>query len=338
VEDCAILADVLAMHLADEGHYEIIGITDTADAALELVASARPDLVLLDLALPSEADGLRVLREAKALLPTLRVLVFRGMANLHRCMELGADGYLYKTASWSKLLLALCKVCAGEGHFEEVLSSSTSGAVKREAPDNLRDEGEAGAAAAVAGPRILLAEVGRRELVAKEAIIAIHSEGDYTRLWVEGAKPYVILKPLHAWEHQLRSARFLRLDRFLLVNTRRILGLVGEPAVGRVLLRLAGAPPLPLSRAGVRRAKQWLQRYAAAGGGGVSPLRRTLKCNNERPPDRGQRPRLHRSLVRNARDRMLGVAGLAEAGPRCVPRFREARISDTYRPPSRAER
>ena len=149
-----------------------------------------------------------------------------------------------------------------------MLSSSTSGAVKREAPDNLRDEGEAGAAAAVAGPRILLAEVGRRELVAKEAIIAIHSEGDYTRLWVEGAKPYVILKPLHAWEHQLRSARFLRLDRFLLVNPRRILGLVGEPAVGRVLLRLAGAPALPLSRAGVRRAKQWLQRYAAAGGGG----------------------------------------------------------------------
>lgn len=120
--------------------------------------------------------------------------------------------------------------------------------------------------AAVSGPRILLAEVGRRELVANEAIIAIQSEGDYTRIWVEGAKPYVMLRPLHAWEHQLRSARLLRLDRFLLINPQRILGLVGELALGRVLLRLAGAPPLPLSRAGVRRTKQWLQRYAAAGG------------------------------------------------------------------------
>jgi DNA-binding NarL/FixJ family response regulator len=217
VEDCPILADVLAMHLADEGHYEIIGITDTADAALELVASARPDLLLLELALPSQADGLRVLREAKALLPTLRVLVFSGMANLHRCMGLGADGYLYKTASWSELLLALRKVRAGESYPDKALSLSLLMAVKREATDNLRDEGEARDPAAVTGSRILLAEVGRRELVVKEAIIAIHSEGDYTRIWVEGAKPYVMLRPLHAWEHQLRSARFLRLDRFLSV-------------------------------------------------------------------------------------------------------------------------
>ena len=112
------------MHLADEGHYEIIGISNTADAALELVASARPDLVLLELALPSEADGLRVLREAKALLPTLLVLVFSGMANLHRCMELGADGYLYKTASWSELSLVLRKVRAGESYPDKALSLS----------------------------------------------------------------------------------------------------------------------------------------------------------------------------------------------------------------------
>jgi two-component system, LytTR family, response regulator len=120
--------------------------------------------------------------------------------------------------------------------------------------------------APVAEPRILLAEAGRRELVAKVDVVAIRSDGDYTRIWVEGAKPYVMLRPLHAWEHDLRSARFLRLDRFLLVNPRHIVGLVPEPALGRVLLRLAGGPTLPLSRAGVRRVKQWLQQPAAAGG------------------------------------------------------------------------
>jgi DNA-binding NarL/FixJ family response regulator len=146
VEDYPILAELLADQLSGMKEYSVVGVASVAETALALVASTRPDLLLLDLGIPARTDGLRVLREARALLPDLRVLVFSAvgnMANVHQCVKLGADGFVEKTASWGELLQALRKVRAGEPYLCEAVSSRLVEAVRRESAGELLDDREA---------------------------------------------------------------------------------------------------------------------------------------------------------------------------------------------------
>ena len=65
VEDEVILAMALTLMLEDWGH-EVVGTADTEAAAVALVASERPDAVLMDIRLGRKESGLnaaRVIRE-----------------------------------------------------------------------------------------------------------------------------------------------------------------------------------------------------------------------------------------------------------------------------------
>src|SRR6266545_1919665 len=76
-----------------------------AEEALEAVASARPDIMVLDLALPGR-DGFSVLEELRRTsdLPVI-VLTARGLEqDKIRGLELGADDYMTKPFSPRELL------------------------------------------------------------------------------------------------------------------------------------------------------------------------------------------------------------------------------------------
>lgn len=62
IEDDDVHANILALML--EAHYDIVAVTSAA-AALEMVAQRRPDLLLLDAALP-DMDALELCRRLKA--------------------------------------------------------------------------------------------------------------------------------------------------------------------------------------------------------------------------------------------------------------------------------
>lgn len=111
----------------------------------------------------------------------------------------------------------------------------------------------------IAGQQVVLAQAGRQQRVPMAAIVAIRSNGDYTTVWVEGHRPYLIHKPISAWERELRCAGFWHLDRFHLVNPSRITGLSQDQATGRDLLLLTGGPSLSLSRVGSRKVRAWLK-------------------------------------------------------------------------------
>lgn len=79
VEDDVDCADLLSMLLDAEGH--AVSVARTGEAALAALAAARPDVVLMDLGLPGEVDGLEATRrmraaEATAAVPVLLVTAF----------------------------------------------------------------------------------------------------------------------------------------------------------------------------------------------------------------------------------------------------------------------
>ena len=93
VEDERDLNDLVARHLRQEGH-DVAQAYDGPDALVE-VASAPPDLVVLDWMLPG-LDGIAVARKIreKYLVPILMLTARGEEADVVLGLEVGADDYL----------------------------------------------------------------------------------------------------------------------------------------------------------------------------------------------------------------------------------------------------
>ena len=104
VEDDQTLLEVLRYNLAGEG-YDVITAVDGAQA-LEAVESQRPDLIVLDVMLPS-LDGLevcRILRKKGMTMPILMLTARVDEVDKIAGLELGADDYMTKPFSMRELL------------------------------------------------------------------------------------------------------------------------------------------------------------------------------------------------------------------------------------------
>ncbi len=84
----------------------VVQTASTAAAGLQAVSRWKPDLVLLDLGLP-DADGLDVLREVRALLPAVQVLILTAndsLANAIQSIKLGAFHFISKPYAPEELM------------------------------------------------------------------------------------------------------------------------------------------------------------------------------------------------------------------------------------------
>ncbi|OZI59587.1 response regulator transcription factor [Bordetella genomosp. 11] len=104
VEDDAHIAELLRLHLRDEG-YDVVHAAD-GDNGLRLLEGGGWDLLVLDLMLPG-VDGLEICRRARAMTRYTPIIVTSARASeVHRIigLELGADDYLAKPFSMMELV------------------------------------------------------------------------------------------------------------------------------------------------------------------------------------------------------------------------------------------
>jgi two-component system, OmpR family, KDP operon response regulator KdpE len=102
-DDDAQLQRALRITLASRG-YEVVAARDGAEA-IDLAASARPDLVLLDLGMP-QVDGIDVIRALRAW-SKVPILVLSGRtdsAEKVEALDAGADDYVTKPFAMDELL------------------------------------------------------------------------------------------------------------------------------------------------------------------------------------------------------------------------------------------
>lgn len=104
VEDDVHIANLLRMHLRDEG-YEVTHAA-TGDEGLRLVEEQPWSALVLDLMLPG-VDGLEICRRARAMARYTPIIITSARASeVHRILglELGADDYLAKPFSMLELV------------------------------------------------------------------------------------------------------------------------------------------------------------------------------------------------------------------------------------------
>jgi len=104
VEDDADIADLMRMHLQDEG-YAITHAVD-GDAGLRELERGSWDALILDLMLPG-VDGLEICRRARAMTRYTPIIITSARSSeVHRILglELGADDYLAKPFSVLELV------------------------------------------------------------------------------------------------------------------------------------------------------------------------------------------------------------------------------------------
>jgi two-component system NarL family response regulator len=116
VEDHFLVRIGLATAVEGEADLVIVGEAENGEQALQRYRELQPDVVIMDLRLPSK-DGVEVTRELRKEAPEARVLMltsFQGEQDVHRALEAGALGYVLKDMPRDLLLEAVRAVHAGK--------------------------------------------------------------------------------------------------------------------------------------------------------------------------------------------------------------------------------
>ena len=127
VDDHQLVREGLRLVLGGDKGFEVVGDATTHEEAFELVATTRPDVLLLDLTFP-EGDGLPLLRALRSRYPSLRVIILtmdHGSESVRQALVAGASGYVVKGARSRDLFEAIRAVSRGEVY----LHSSIAGAI-----------------------------------------------------------------------------------------------------------------------------------------------------------------------------------------------------------------
>jgi two-component system, NarL family, response regulator NreC len=115
-DDHTIVRSGVRLLLEAEPDIEVVGEALEGNQAIELVASLKPDVVLMDIAMPG-IDGFEATRQIKTRFPEIQVLVLtmhRSDEYFFEMLEAGASGYLLKGADTSDLVKAVRFVHRGE--------------------------------------------------------------------------------------------------------------------------------------------------------------------------------------------------------------------------------
>jgi DNA-binding NarL/FixJ family response regulator len=123
VDDHKVVRDGVRFMLSDAPDIEVVGDADSAESMFQIIDSDPVDVVLLDIRMEG-MTGLEALDRMASDFPQVRVL----MLSMHdqpgyvrRAIELGASGYLLKSAGREEVLAAITAVSEGETYIHRSL-------------------------------------------------------------------------------------------------------------------------------------------------------------------------------------------------------------------------
>lgn len=116
VDDHAVVRSGLRMLLASESDVEIVGEAGSGSEAVVAAASARPDVILMDIGLP-DMTGIEATRVVKSQFPEIAIValtIHEDEEYFFRMLDAGASGYVPKRAAPEELLTAIRAAASGE--------------------------------------------------------------------------------------------------------------------------------------------------------------------------------------------------------------------------------
>lgn len=117
-DDHAIVRSGLRGLLGADPHLELVGEAGHGEEAQRLVETLRPDVILLDVAMPPD-NGIEITKRLKEAYPELIVLILtmhEDEALLHEALRVGAAGYVIKRAEEFEIVQAIHAVSRGDAY------------------------------------------------------------------------------------------------------------------------------------------------------------------------------------------------------------------------------
>ncbi len=206
VEDELIIAEDIRTKLINLG-YIVTGMAVTADEAEQLVKNIKPDLVMLDIMLRGERDGIdlaRVIREQYKI-PFIFLTSYADRETVERARNVMPDGYLIKPFT-DKDLFAAIEVAI----FRRSSGNSTADETFRESPNEVLND------CIFIKKDYLLVKIKFSDL------LWIKSDGNYLELFCNGGKKHLIRSTLKDFLNKLPGSVFLQIHKSYVVNINHI--------------------------------------------------------------------------------------------------------------------
>src|SRR5581483_9815778 len=125
-DDHAVVRQGFKMILGAQPDMEIIGEAGNGHEAIELSEKLRPDVVVMDVAMP-ELNGIEATRRVTASAPHARVIALsmhKDSVYVREVLRAGARGYLLKDSGSDDLVSAVRAVARGEGYLSPAVSDA----------------------------------------------------------------------------------------------------------------------------------------------------------------------------------------------------------------------
>lgn len=142
VDDHAIVRDGLMQLLRTHAGFEPVGCAASGSEALEKAIELRPQVIILDVALP-DIDGIQVAARIHATLPDTAIVMLSmhaGSDFMIRALEAGALGYVLKESASEEIIDAVLAAAEGRRHLSpKVAGIVAEGVAARQGAAKPRD-------------------------------------------------------------------------------------------------------------------------------------------------------------------------------------------------------
>lgn len=118
-DDHTLVRQGLRRILEGQPGWEVVAETGDGREAVRLTAELKPDVVLLDIAMP-HLNGVEAMQQIERRVPGVRVLVlsmYSDEAYVTRAIRAGASGYLLKDSADTDLIKGITAVAQGKSFF-----------------------------------------------------------------------------------------------------------------------------------------------------------------------------------------------------------------------------
>jgi DNA-binding NarL/FixJ family response regulator len=198
-DDHPLIREAIAHLIGGTPEFELAGEAGSGKECLALVQELRPDILVLDIAMP-EMNGEQVAREIRRRCPEVKVIALSGYTDrqfVHAMTKAGAKGYVVKSASGRELIHALRAVASGKRYLSPEVTgalmtlweedcapnaeSALPSALGRREKQVLKFIAEGHRSATIAaemGITVATVEAHRRNILRK---LQLHSAADLTR-------------------------------------------------------------------------------------------------------------------------------------------------------------
>jgi len=216
IEDQEDILDDLKIILEKNGFAVLCA--SNGELGLKVAQQAMPDLIISDIMLPG-IDGYSILEalnqeEKTSMIPFIFLTAKAEITDLRKGMELGADDYIFKPYDADDLIAAInVRLKKNEKLKKGIIHSLIDTPENEKGTMSVND-------------RIYIAGKNGAIPIKLSNIVYLRAENQYSRIYCENKRHYLIRKSLNKWNDILLDCKFLRIHRSYIINLSYIKAIV----------------------------------------------------------------------------------------------------------------